>query len=261
MFTSNYSTLSNKMRRVILTHFYNEEHLLPWWLNHHTKYFDHGLLINWGSTDRSLEIIKDLAPTWQVIDSKFKKFDAHHLEWEMMNYERQAPTGIWRLSIPTSEFLVGDIDALTPIIPDRHQWIIPTLVFAAYDPNGSLDHSLPLWEQIKTGRHYKDLASHNAWQCRSFHNYNDIFYSGGRHFSNENTDKAMIFKFANVLVGRPMINRKLQIQDRISDFDKEEAVTHTSVDSDRLTEENLLHNQRTLVGEPYDCSELIKKFT
>ena len=43
--------------------FYNEEYLLPWWLMHHTKIFDHGILINRGSTDRSVEICKLLAPT------------------------------------------------------------------------------------------------------------------------------------------------------------------------------------------------------
>ena len=39
--------------------FYNEEYLLPWWLAHHTKLFDHGILINKGSTDRSVEICKN----------------------------------------------------------------------------------------------------------------------------------------------------------------------------------------------------------
>ena len=43
----------------VISHFYNEEYLLPWWLAHHTKLFDHGILINKGSTDRSVEICKN----------------------------------------------------------------------------------------------------------------------------------------------------------------------------------------------------------
>ena len=43
----------------IISHFYNEEYLLPWWLNHHKKYFDYGLMIDYNSPDISVEVIKD----------------------------------------------------------------------------------------------------------------------------------------------------------------------------------------------------------
>lgn len=249
--------------RVILTHFYNEEFLLPWWLEHHKKYFDFGVLIDWGSTDRSVEIIRDICPHWQVHGSKFEKFDSHHLEWEMMGYERQIPSGFWRLSIPVAEFLVGDILGLSQPVEERQQWIIPTLVFSEFNPTGKLDPARKLWEQVRFGVHYRDLASHNAWQCRSFHNYNDIFYHAGRHFSNENTDRAMIFKFSNVLVGPEMIARKLQVQTKVSDFDRKThaAVTHTSVDANELTLNNLHANQQYLIGQPYNCSNIIDSMT
>lgn len=243
--------------RTIITHFYNEEHLLPWWLEHHKKYFDCGVLIDYGSTDRSVEIIKDICPNWYTFSSRFSKFDSHHLEYEVMWYERQIPS--WRIAIPTTEFLIGDINRLTQDITERKQWIIPTLVFADFDINGKLDHSKKLWEQCFKGVHYKDLASKNAWQCRSLHNYNDIFYSAGRHYSNENTDRAMIFKYSNLLVGEPMFKRKLQIQDKVSDYDKNmnNAVTHCSLDSDKLTMDNLYENHKRLIGDTYDCTELM----
>lgn len=59
-----------EITKTIISHFYNEEYLLPWWLMHHTKIFDHGILINRGSTDRSVEICKLFAPNWEVRDSK-----------------------------------------------------------------------------------------------------------------------------------------------------------------------------------------------
>ena len=60
-----------KITRTVISHFYNEEYLLPWWLMHHTKIFDHGILINRGSTDRSVEICKLFAPTgkYEIQDS------------------------------------------------------------------------------------------------------------------------------------------------------------------------------------------------
>lgn len=245
--------------RIIVTHFYNEEYLLPWWLEHHKKYFDHGLLIDYGSTDRSVEIIKDICPNWQIFPSRFKQYDSCHLEYEIMMFLRQVPNGHWIISLPTTEFLVGDINGLTVDMQERKEWIIPTLVLAKYDPNGHLDHNKLLWEQITTGRHYKDLASHNCWQCRNLHNFSDIFYYPGRHYSNENTDRAMIFKYSNVLVGPDMIKRKLQVQTKISDHDKypRTAVTHLSLKDETLNENNLLENLLQLVGEPYDCTEIM----
>lgn len=58
------------MKKTVLCHFYNEEWLLPWWLNHHKQFFDHGIMINYQSTDRSAEIIKEICPTWDIVQSK-----------------------------------------------------------------------------------------------------------------------------------------------------------------------------------------------
>lgn len=243
--------------RTILTHFYNEEYLLPWWLEHHKKYFDHGILIDFGSTDRSVEIINSICPTWNVFPTRYSVFDSSLLEYEIMYYERQVPD--WRITIPTTEFVVGDIESLTKLTTERTQWIIPTLVFAEYNPTGYLDQSKPLWEQCFMGHHYQETAMPRAWQCRSLHNYNDIYYQPGRHFSNENTDRVMIFKYANVLVGEPMINRKLQIQTKVSKEDWNAAVTHCSLDHDGLTRENLLGNFQRLIGEPKDITPLMNK--
>ena len=55
------------MRKTVVTHFFNEEYLLPWWLEHHKKYFDHGVMIDYNSTDSSVEIIKKICPTWTIV--------------------------------------------------------------------------------------------------------------------------------------------------------------------------------------------------
>lgn len=52
--------------RTVLCHFYNEEYLLPWWLKHHRSMFDHGALIDHGSTDNSLDICRQLVPEWRT---------------------------------------------------------------------------------------------------------------------------------------------------------------------------------------------------
>lgn len=87
----------------LISHFYNEEYLLPWWLMHHTKLFDHGILINRGSTDRSVEICKLLAPHWEIRDSKVLEFDAILVDQEVMKIEKEI-TG-WKMVLNTTEFL------------------------------------------------------------------------------------------------------------------------------------------------------------
>ena len=44
----------------IISHFYNEEYLLPFWLNHHKKYFTNAIMIDYDSTDNSVDIIKKI---------------------------------------------------------------------------------------------------------------------------------------------------------------------------------------------------------
>ena len=41
------------------------------------KAIDHGILINRGSTDRSVEICKTFAPNWEIRNSKSLEFDAY----------------------------------------------------------------------------------------------------------------------------------------------------------------------------------------
>ena len=96
--------------KTILSHFYNEEYLLPWWLNHHKKYFDHGIMVNYNSTDNSVKIIKEICPTWEIIDSENKFFDADLVNFEMQKIESTFDG--WRIVLNTTEFLIGDFNSL-----------------------------------------------------------------------------------------------------------------------------------------------------
>ena len=87
------------MKKTVLTHFYNEEYLLPFWIDHHKKIFDHGILVNHRSTDRSVEIAKSMAPDWEIMDSKTVDFDAPSCDTEMYELEGKLPKGEWRLSL------------------------------------------------------------------------------------------------------------------------------------------------------------------
>ena len=51
----------SSLKKTCLIHIYNEEYLLPFWLNHHKDIFDDIIIIDYNSTDKSLEICKEIS--------------------------------------------------------------------------------------------------------------------------------------------------------------------------------------------------------
>lgn len=215
--------------KVVICHFYNEEYLLPWWLKHHKVIFDHGIMINYASTDRSVEIINELCPTWDVVPSRNETFDAATCDREVQDWE-----GIvsgWRANLNVTEFLYGNYDRLDDD-PIERQIFVGNYVFADMeDPIKGpleLDHDIPLHKQRYWG--YKESGNPFA-RCyggtcrrmnRSIHNYPmDYSQHSGRHFPNtdESFDDLVIFYYGYANVGQEGLARKLQIKDKMSDFD------------------------------------------
>jgi len=248
--------------KTVLMHFYNEEYLLPWWLEHHKKYFDHGILIDYASTDNSVAICKEICPNWQVVSSRNIEFDAGLCDEEVVFYEQQIEG--WRIALTTTEFLIGNLDKLTVDIPARSDWHIPGVMFTAWDPEGSLDKNKPLWEQLKMGIPY--TVNPHAHRPRSLHNFKDPQYELGRHVlgSRYNTEDVVIFHYAYCIVGEPMIKRRLQIQTKVSLRDKQHGLgtNHWHNMETGLTHTNMeeLHKTKIAVGA-IDCSDIIKRLT
>lgn len=109
-------------KSVVIMHFYNEHLLLPFWLEHHTKIFDEGVLINYASTDDSLDICKKLAPNWRIIESHNEFFGAKDCDVEVMAIEREYE-GYWKVALNVTEFIVCNnfnsyVDAVEAHHPD-----------------------------------------------------------------------------------------------------------------------------------------------
>jgi hypothetical protein len=119
----------------VLCHFYNEEYLLPWWLEHHKKIFDHGIMLNYGSTDGSVDLIKQICPHWTIVNSPNKHFSVFELDREMFELER--PVQGWRIVLNVTEFLLANksqlknyhddifIDSLTMVTPREDMYKEP----------------------------------------------------------------------------------------------------------------------------------------
>lgn len=154
--------------RTIISHFYNESYLLPWWLKHHLELFDHGILIDYASTDDSADIIRTLAPHWQLVQSRNSEFDAVMCDFEVMQYEMQCEG--WKMVLNTTEFLcVHDAMTLKQIEDELVErelngaWFMGALMGDA-EPEQIPDPNLPLVEQKRHGVLDIDVPS-SEHQC------------------------------------------------------------------------------------------------
>lgn len=244
--------------KTIITHFYNEEYLLPWWLEHHKKYFEHGILIDYDSTDQSVEICKEICPTWQVFKSINKEFGAWEIDYEVMAYERQFSG--WRIALNITEFLVGNLNEMMHDRNERSQYLIPAITFFDWNPEGSLDRSKSLWEQKQNGINFE--TDFMARRARSLHNFNDIQYDAGRHYPKYNCKEAIVFHYANCISSPEMLNRRLQIQTKIPKGDVMRNMGHQHHNHGKgLTKESLKSMLDAEQSKITNCSDIILQYT
>ena len=207
------------MKKTILTHFYNEEYLMPWWLKHHREIFDHGIMIDYHSTDRSVEIIRELCPTWDIITSRNLDFQADNCDAEVNDIERQIDG--WKICLCMPEMIIGDYSILddTP-----KQLLLPTIFFVDTDREREVTYDLPLYEQKYWGFSFKDSQrDFLERRSRSIHNV-PVQYpmnstmecmAPGRHYNYYNTEDLVVFYYGWCPFDEGQLARKLQIQTQI----------------------------------------------
>lgn len=158
--------------KTVITNFYNEEYLLPFWLKHHKTIFEHGILINYHSTDRSVEIINEICPNWQVINTRHKDYDIVGVDQEIMEIE----TSIfgYKIVLTMGEFFMNrGIDKILNAGHERSIIYIPEVVMVDNEP----------------GTFPKDLIKEKTFGVatgayRLLHSHENGDYTVGRHRTN-----------------------------------------------------------------------------
>lgn len=89
----------------LISHIRNEALLLPHWIRHHLPMFDAATIIDYASTDESLDILRTLAPHWRIVRSQNVDFDANDCDFEVMQVEWYTPG--WKLALNATEYLVS----------------------------------------------------------------------------------------------------------------------------------------------------------
>lgn len=243
--------------KTILSHFYNEEYLLPWWLEHHKKYFDYGILIDYHSTDRSVEIIRSICPDWKVVTTTNDCFDARKVDQEIMNYESEVFG--WKITLNTTEFLYGDYNILNDDVEEK-QYLIKSLFFVSNpEVEEYPDTSIPLHYNIITALDI-NIPENNIRGTRSIHNHN-VVYDTGRHMSHGSshpylTNDLKIFYYGFAPYNEKVLQRKLQIQDRIPQTDKSSGLGFQHV----VTREELIYRWKFYYSDAVNVLDEMNKY-
>ena len=221
--------------KLLISHFFNEEYLLPYWLKHHRELFDHGILIDYHSTDRSVEICKELVPHWEIVTSENKLFTGIMCDFEVMLHEKRFPDA-WKLALNTTEFLVGDhLDSVTTWL-DNNDYLagkIPAAIMVDDETNSLLNPDLPLVNQKHYGFWELDFPFDelDLWwirfplRSRLLHHYTIGAYTPGRHGSNLprqhniNKEQLAIYWYAYSPWNEQFISRKDQIKNKVDPKD------------------------------------------
>lgn len=181
-------------RLTVICHFRNEEVYLRYWLRHHVRLFDHGVLIDYASTDASRDVIRELAPHWEVRPSRNPVFDSAAVDAEVMDIEREF--GGWKMCLNATEFVIHhDLREYLRTFEGSHPGAagVMTTGFILQDAPDQVGLPLTdddLWDQRNFGCPEPDPVNGNfALRRRLLHRDSHGRYGPGRH-TNGVTDLA-----------------------------------------------------------------------
>jgi UDP-glucose 4-epimerase len=207
----------------VLTNIYNEEYLLPFWLNYHKNIFDHGIIVDYRSTDNSVKICKSICPTWEIITTVNEYFEAEKIDEEFMNIEKSI-TGL-KIVLNTTEFLICS-DPLHKLFTDllgnnTEPFSLSISCISPYSINNYYPNNLPMLFKNMLN---DDVKYHYDRKTRQLHNYRCGNYTIGRH-STLNTniiykDNIFIVWLGYYPMNDSLLQRKLQILINVPESDK-----------------------------------------
>jgi len=220
------------MNFICIIHIYNEEYLLPFWLNHHKDIFDKIVIIDYQSTDNSIEICKSIIPDCIIVNSRNKEFKAQDVDSEVMDIENTFDN-CFKICLNITEFLItyGKKKNECRILFEKYKNINITFKLNNYVPltlkeidpkNNNELFQIMCHDDVKFANDIKTKKGIRNY--RYFHNYKNGNYDLGRHNSfnyidgNESSDFDIISLYLYPMNNKFMA-RKMQIKTRIPEYD------------------------------------------
>jgi UDP-glucose 4-epimerase len=209
------------LRTTVLTNIFNEEYLLPFWLNHHKDMFDHGIIVDYRSTDKSLEICRAICPTWEIRTTRNSHFDAENIDAEFIDIE-QSIDGI-KIVLNTTEFLFSKTSIKEAFIPYLNSPM--SLSITCNSPYSLKEYNITNnYELFNNLLNNDDIVFHKDRMTRQLHNFPHGNYTVGRH--DTRNPKVFVSDMHVIWLGYYPMNdklmaRKVQIGNNMPQRDKD----------------------------------------
>jgi hypothetical protein len=204
----------------LISHIYNEEYLLPFWLEHHKNIFDNIIIIDYHSTDKSVEICKNICPECKILTTRNEFFEASKVDQEIMDLENTIE-GI-KIVLNTTEFLFCKKDKMinSLFLNEGISYSIKTYGPYCVDSIELNDYNDLINKLIKPNVRYIHQEERGS---RQIHNFSNGNYTTGRHTTNNNTidtNDIYIIWLGYFPFNDKLIERKLQIKNKMPESDK-----------------------------------------
>jgi hypothetical protein len=204
------------MKTHLISHIFNEESLLPYWLSYHSKIFDNIIIIDYNSTDNSVNVCRQICPDITIIPSRNSNFSAANVDKEVMDIESTLD-GI-KMVLNITEFLICKTNIATLFEQYNNNKVsLSVQAFTAYSKR---DHVIT---DLMTDLLEPDMVFLYERGNRQIHNYPTGAYTVGRHTTRNrevSTNEFYIMHFGNYPMNESTIQRKQQIAPRIPESDK-----------------------------------------
>jgi len=220
---------------LLISHVWNDELYLIGWLKHHYLLFDRGVIIYYESSDSTLDILKEYAPSWEIIKPRQAKLYCEDLDKQIEEIE--ASFNGWKLCLTVTEYLLSnDINSQLKDyelkFPDSSGFYISGYGLVDEQQNLKYDKQVPLVKQRSFGFDMKstsdvdNLMSHRNGGRRYFHKSKSGNYSVGRHTTkNDNVVDYNEIKLARAFFSPyndDAMMRKLKMGENFSELDKKQ---------------------------------------
>ena len=245
-------------KTTLLTNIYNEEYLLPFWLQHHKDMFDDIIIIDYRSIDNSVEICKKICPKAKIITTRNAYFEAKEIDKEFMDIE-DTIDGI-KIVLNTTEFLFCKQSIQSLFCNSNIPISYAITALSPYSKNSyTINNNYELFSNLLND----DIVFDKARGTRQIHNFPNGNYDIGRHSTRNpciNTTDMYIIWTGYYPLNEQLLNRKLQIQNNIPDTDRREGLGwHHITTRDKLLEINdsKVSTGKSLINECTDLYNLL----
>jgi hypothetical protein len=208
----------------VISHIYNEEYLLPFWLDYHSKIFDNGIIIDYMSTDNSSEIIKSYCPSWNIIKTRninangTPNFEAHLIDLEVMDIEKTIQGH--KICLNVTEFIViKNKDEFLRSLVSNTCYPVYTYNAGCHKKKFFPKNTLEFFSNISLCIDYNR-------GFRYLHSEPSLLYTCGRHsytkpeINEEKRDDVFLIRVTDYPSNNQMLKRRLQIQNNIPECDR-----------------------------------------